>query len=138
MFDNIIYPSAEHAFQAARTTDSEERKQILETRDAKAAGRTATQRENWDNIRFAVMQQIVYDKFTRNAPLRNKLLYTGNAPIILNDNDNFGNRQGWKTNENQLGDIVMYVRERIQKEETSNRTPKQSTNKYQSLLREYI
>ena len=53
-FEGLVYPSVEHAFQAAKTLDKEERKEfaILKTpSDAKKKGRHCQLRSDWEEVK---------------------------------------------------------------------------------------
>lgn len=113
-FEGIVYPSSEHAYQAAKSLDPAERKRIaaLPTPSAaKKAGAALQLRPNWDTEKFNVMETVVRDKFTRNADLRAKLLATGDAELI--EGNTWGDRT-WGVyqgkGENRLGKILMKVR----------------------------
>ena len=118
-YEGIHYPTVEHAFQAAKTTDDEERKAIYEKNtpgQAKRAGRRVKLRPCWDNMRRTVMYELVLKKFT-DEPLRSKLMGTGGAELIE------GNTWGDKfwgvcdgEGENNLGRILMKVREKLRNE----------------------
>src|SRR5687767_13141445 len=76
-FEGITYPTVEHAYQSAKTLDMAERKRIAELptpTDAKREGRKLTLREDWETVKFEVMERCVRYKFTQNAELREKLL----------------------------------------------------------------
>jgi len=119
-YEGIRYPSTEHAFQAAKTTDQEERRRIAalpSPRDAKRAGRTVSLRGDWEAIKIDVMLDIVRMKF-RHAYLREMLLATGDHELVEgNDwNDAFwGVCRG--RGENNLGKILMRVRDEIRAEQ---------------------
>lgn len=112
--DGIMYPTVEHAYQAAKTLDMAERRRIAALAtpaEAKAAGRALTLRPGWDQDKFAVMEALVRQKFTRHVELRTKLLETGDAE--LQEGNTWGDRvwgvyQG--QGENRLGKILMRVR----------------------------
>lgn len=116
-FEGMIYPSVEHAYQAAKTLDVVERRRIaaLPTpAQAKRAGRALPLRPDWESVKFTVMEACVRDKFTRDADLRAKLLATGDA--YLEEGNNWGDRvwgvyQG--EGENRLGRILMHVRDEL-------------------------
>jgi ribA/ribD-fused uncharacterized protein len=114
-FEGITYPTAEHAYQAAKTLDAAERKRIAALAtpaDAKRAGRAVQPlRADWEMAKFDVMERCVRDKFTRHADLRQRLLATGDAELI--EGNTWGDRiwgvyQG--EGENRLGKILMNVR----------------------------
>jgi ribA/ribD-fused uncharacterized protein len=114
-FEGHQYPSAEHAYQAAKFTDHSMRQKVAEAKtpaQAKSVAHSATtQRANWDEAKFDVMEKVVRDKFTRNAELRQKLIDTGDAELI--EGNTWGDRI-WGvcdgTGENHLGKILMKVR----------------------------
>lgn len=113
IYEGDLYPSLEHAFQAAKTLDSDERK-VVRTQttagNAKRAGRRVTKRTEWDNVRVSVMRELLYQKFN-NPQLRQRLLNTGDAELVE------GNDWGdvfWGVcrgrGENRLGRLLMEVR----------------------------
>jgi len=120
-FEGITYPSAEHAYQSAKTLDMDERRRIAAMAtpsEAKAAGRALVQRADWEQVKFDVMERVVRDKFTRppNADLRAKLLATGDA--VLEEGNTWGDKvwgvyQG--EGENRLGKILMQVRAELRR-----------------------
>lgn len=117
VFEGITYPSAEHAYQSAKTLDITERRRIaaLSTPgEAKRAGRALTLRADWERVKFDVMERCVRDKFMRNADLRARLLATGDAH--LEEGNTWGDRV-WGTvdgvGENRLGKILMKIRDEL-------------------------
>jgi ribA/ribD-fused uncharacterized protein len=117
LYEGITYPTAEHAYQAAKTLDVQERKRIaaLPTpAEAKQAGRALKLRDDWEHAKFVVMEDVVRDKFTRHAELREKLLATGEA--TLEEGNTWGDTiwgvyQG--KGENRLGKILMKIRSEL-------------------------
>ena len=84
-FEGITYPTAEHAFQAAKTLDKDQRIAVSEEPTpgrAKRAGRALTLREDWDDIRITVMSKVVGRKFIQNHDLMNRLHATGDALLV--------------------------------------------------------
>ena len=76
-FLGIFFPSAEHAYVAAKTTDQFVRQEIatLSTPgEAKRFGRDLDLRPDWDDIKFDVMQQLVFAKFVMQHPELGKRL----------------------------------------------------------------
>lgn len=118
-YEGGTYPTVEHAFQAAKTLDKEERKGVREKKtpgQAKRAGRKVKLRPHWDNMKCMVMHNLLVKKF-ENEYLREKLLATGDAELIE------GNTWGDKfwgvckgEGENNLGRILMKVREKLRNE----------------------
>lgn len=114
VYEGDLYPSLEHAFQAAKTTDPDERRVVRTATtagNAKRAGRKVTKRDDWDDVRVSVMRELLLQKFS-DPQLRQRLQSTGNAELIE------GNDWGdvfWGVcrgrGENWLGRLLMEVRE---------------------------
>ena len=120
VFESLTYPTAEHAYQSAKTTDMTQRRRIAALAtpaDAKREGRALSpQRPDWEQVKFDVMERVVRDKFTRNDDLREKLLATGDA--YLEEGNTWGDRiwgvyQG--QGENRLGKILMKIRDELRR-----------------------
>ena len=59
--DGETYPSVEHAYQAAKTLDMEERTVLRTTGPAnivKKLGKRVTMRPNWDQIKVSIMADL--------------------------------------------------------------------------------
>jgi ribA/ribD-fused uncharacterized protein len=114
LFEGAVYPSVEHAFQAAKTFDEDERQTIrlqMKPGDAKRRGRNLKLRDDWEDVKIQIMEQLVLDKFVRHEPLRAKLLATGDRQLIEGNNhgDRFWGVSGGQ-GENWLGRILVRVR----------------------------
>jgi ribA/ribD-fused uncharacterized protein len=126
-FDNQSWPTAEHLYQALKTTDAETRetiRQLSTPREAKLLGQIVALRPDWDNVKFTYMLQVVRLKFHRNPELRAKLLATGDAEIvegnIWHDNlwgDCSCERCQYIPGLNRLGKILMQVRAELRQQE---------------------
>lgn len=85
VYEDIIYPTAEHAFQAAKTLSVAKRFLISQAQTpnlAKSMGRQVELREDWDvKWRYDAMLKIVNVKFSR-SDLDLQLRQTGNAILI--------------------------------------------------------
>ncbi len=121
--DGVDYPTVEHAFQAAKTFDHEKRaalRRAATPKSAKAMGRRLKRREDWFEVSLQIMEDLVRDKFTRHADLRERLLATGDAELVEgnNWNDRFygavynSHTETWD-GENHLGRILMKVRDEL-------------------------
>ena len=122
-WDGVDWSTVEHAFQAAKTLDPEQRQamaQIPTPGDVKKAGRSLSLRSDWEDVKYGIMAEVVYEKFRQNPTLRAKLLATGNAH--LEEGNHHGDRI-WGTVDgegtNWLGKILMEVRETLRNESTS-------------------
>jgi ribA/ribD-fused uncharacterized protein len=120
IYEGVTYPTSEHAYQAAKTLDPEQRKKIAALKtpaEAKAAGRALKLRDDWETAKFAVMEEVVRYKFTHHDDLRAKLLATGDAVL---EEGNTWNDQIWGISppnsgkgENHLGRILMKIRSEL-------------------------
>src|ERR1700693_1267334 len=78
--DRFTYPTVEHAYQAAKTSNRVERQAIAALPGpgrAKRAGSKIQTGPEWEATKVAVMEQLVRLKFSTHADLREKLLATG-------------------------------------------------------------
>jgi ribA/ribD-fused uncharacterized protein len=122
-FDGEMYPSIEHAFQAAKTMAVAERAAIRTAptaAQAKSLGRKLSNLDpDWDTNRLTVMQELVKRKFTTNLNLKLKLLLTGQQDLIQGGmwRDQFWGVDQSGQGENHLGKILMAVREEIRTSE---------------------
>jgi len=85
MHDGLVFPSAEHAFHAAKSADYQIRREIARLgtwQEAKRTGRQLALRPGWDQLRRPVMLQLVLDKFLRNPDLAGLLIATGQRMLL--------------------------------------------------------
>jgi len=115
----VVYPSIEHAYQAAKTILPLERKRILECNKpgtAKRLGRQLTLRSNWESIKVNVMKELLRQKFStiKHPSLAKRLITTGNADLVEGNTwgDEFWGRYNGK-GENMLGRLLMKIRQEI-------------------------
>ena len=123
IFEGILYPTSEHAYQAAKVKDRKLRFQIkrcLTTGRAKRMGAKMLVRSDWEEARLQVMYEVVRSKFILNPGIRKQLLATGHLELIENNNwhDNFWgsclcSRCCNVKGDNHLGQILMRVREEL-------------------------
>lgn len=114
--DGVFYPSVEHAFQAAKTTDFFEREKIraaITPGQAKILGRKVALRTGWEEMKLDVMLDLLRQKF-KVASLRIRLSRSDDHEIIERNtwNDTFWGVCRGK-GENHLGKLLMQVREEI-------------------------
>ena len=114
--DGLEYPSVEHAYQAAKTTDPEERATVREALTpglAKRLGRQVHLRPDWEDVKLAVMADLLRQKFDR-PPLAKALLETGDEELV---EVNYWRDTYWGvfhgTGENHLGRLLMERREQL-------------------------
>lgn len=119
-FDGEIYPSVEHAFQAAKTFDPTEREKIRKADTpalSKRLGKKVSLRDDWENVKKHIMYQLIQQKFSINF-LREKLIETKDSELIEGNvwNDVFWGmciRNGKYVGANNLGKILMQIRHEI-------------------------
>lgn len=117
--EGIQYPTVEHAYQAQKTLDREERLKIAgleKPGKSKRYARKLTRRGDWDTIRVQVMRMCLRKKFAI-PQLRDMLLKTGNKILME------GNRWGdtfWGVYKgeglNILGKTLMMIREELKEQ----------------------
>lgn len=112
-WEGIKYPSTENAYQAAKTLDLSDRQKIASMKpgEAKKFGRKVRMREDWDEIKLKVMEDINRIKFTSSRELEKKLVLTNGQELIEGNNWNdtfWGVCKG--KGQNNLGKILMKIR----------------------------
>jgi N-glycosidase YbiA len=115
------YPTLEHAFQAAKTHDADDRKAIRECDTpftAKYLGRRVQLRADWEHVKVEIMRDLLRQKFA-DAELKAMLLATGEAELI---EGNTWNDKVWGCvmvkgvwiGKNYLGKLLMDMRRELQ------------------------
>ena len=114
-YQGLYYQNAEAAFQAQKCRTDQEKVQFCELPPnmAKRQGRQVALREDWEEVKVGVMEEVVRAKFFQNPDLGIRLLATGDTPLVE------GNTWGdtcWGVDtrtgqgENHLGRILMKIR----------------------------
>jgi ribA/ribD-fused uncharacterized protein len=110
----VVWPTAEHAFQAEKCEAEEDRIRIYKAGTpllAKRLGRKVQLPSDWEDVKVEVMLRIVYAKFKQNPELAEKLVATGYATLIEDSpHDSFWGAGPNGTGRNELGKILMEVR----------------------------
>lgn len=114
LYDGVVYPTVEHAYQAAKTIDPAERKLILEAPTpgkAKQLGGKVTMRQGWDDIKVDVMRLLLQQKFA-NPKLQAMLIATGDVELIEGNTwgDVFWGQCPIGKGQNHLGKLLMEIR----------------------------
>ncbi len=115
MFEGLEYSSVEHAYQAAKTTDIEKRKDLIKSANtaakAKKYGRAFKLRDDWESVKVSVMEVCLKSKFS-NPSLRAKLDATKGFEL---EEGNWWGDIIWGVCEgkgqNLLGKLLMKVRD---------------------------
>lgn len=114
-YGEIIYPTVEHAYQAAKFVNPLDCLKILAKEKPGEAKREAWKmkakvRRDWDSIKIEVMRELLEQKFAKE-PFKTWLKRTGNRQLIEGNtwNDVFWGVCNGK-GENNLGKLLMEIR----------------------------
>jgi len=83
--DDVTYPTAEHAFAAAKACAPVDRLRVLAALgpgEAKGRGRRVALREDWEEVKYDVMRVVLAHKFDLGTDLADALLSTGDALLV--------------------------------------------------------
>ena len=114
--DGLIYPTVEHAYQAAKTLNAQQRGVIrvaMTPGKAKRLGRKVDMRPDWHKMKLDIMSELVAKKF-EIPELAAKLIDTGEHELIEGNywNDTYWGMCNGKGS-NNLGIILMNTRHDI-------------------------
>ena len=116
--DEIVYPSVEHAYQAAKWP-VEQRAQFVSVTagQSKKLGRLAPDfdQKRWNKQKYELMYHLNWQKYQNDIKLRMKLVVT--EGFLLEERNSWGDTD-WGTNvkgdgDNNLGKILMRVRDKL-------------------------
>lgn len=136
-YENIEYPSSEHAYQAAKCAVALNRLDIQRAptpADAKRFGRRVKIRRDWEEVKIEIMKKIVLSKFQTNPTLRKMLMDTGTAHL---EEGNYWGDTFWGVvgdegvGENHLGKILMEVRDLLREEYLRERMETREFDEYE-------
>src|SRR6476620_8945451 len=116
-FEGAEYPSVEHGYQAAKTTNPKLRlpfqEPIMKPAEARRAGQKLPMRSDWESIKIDVMFRCLKEKF-KDPELKDKLINTGDEELI---EGNWWGDKFWGVcngvGENNLGKLLMKIREEL-------------------------
>lgn len=123
-YEGIVYPTNEHAFQAAKTLNSKMRKEIAACETpgkAKEMGNSISLRADWESIKTDVMEDLCRLKFA-DPILKDQLLSTVGCYLI--EGNHWGDTCWGMVNgkgENRLGKILMSLRDEFFQEQCKKR-----------------
>jgi ribA/ribD-fused uncharacterized protein len=129
-WEGIRYPSTEHAYQAAKTTNPLIRAQMAKERSpgkVKRLGRKLLIRPDWEAIKVDIMLRVCRIKFS-DIDLGCNLLDTGHATLIEGNTwgDTFWgvcDGQGF----NMLGNVLMRIRSELRWKQALELTGREHT-----------
>ena len=125
-----MYPSTEHAYQAAKFLDPEHQKQIRDAPTANVSKKIARdlekagyRRKDWDEVKVEIMRGLLREKFSQE-PEKLVLLATGDEELVEGNwwNDRFWGQCPIGTGENWLGRLLMELRKDIRIKSESARS----------------
>lgn len=113
----LIFPTVEHAYQAAKTDDKAEWLTIAHLATpglAKKYGQKVTLKANWDQVKLETMEELLQDKFAI-PQLKQQLINTGTQELV---EGNYWGDTYWGVcrgkGQNNLGKLLMKIRSSIQ------------------------
>ena len=120
-WNGYLFASVEEAYQAASFMGSDEElvEKIKKSHSADEAQRIAyanrdKRREDWDDVKISIMEELLRLKIEQNHYVKKKLLQTGDYMIVEDSpKDDFW---GWGSNrdgQNNLGKLWMKLREEL-------------------------
>ncbi len=123
-YEGKIWPTSEQCYQAYKHSDEEYREKIRHCDDIYEVidmGRNINSGSyddyRWMNERVEVMYDIVLAKFSQHEDIQKLLLMTGDAKLVEHtENDNFWGDNLDGTGENNLGKVLMRVRDTLKKQ----------------------
>ncbi len=92
-FTGKSYRSSEHYFVAHKASNDKDHEMLREHPfdGLKRAGQNIKLRDDWEEVKETIMMEALLEKFTRNHNLWDKLVATGDTPIVEGNtwHDNF-------------------------------------------------
>jgi ribA/ribD-fused uncharacterized protein len=119
-YDNFLWMTAEHAYQAAKFEDPETRRHIRNAHSAHEAKQLAKvfrheADKDWPQRKLGVMEEILRAKLTQHDYVARQLWETGDREIVEDSPyDSFWGSGSDGKGENHLGKIWMKLRTEIQ------------------------
>lgn len=129
-FEGLVYPTAEHAYQAGKAAKPAVRDWILSAPTPSLAAMAAHGLYTWDiipnwaEIKFDRMRRVLRAKFSQHTELASVLLSTGDARIVESGTvNNAVNRLWGEVNgkgQNMLGVLLMELRSELAARQNSD------------------
>lgn len=113
-YEGSHYPTVEHAYQAAKTLNPAQRREIqivVSPAKAKMLGRHVHMRHDWDEIKVQVMEYLLRQKFSGYHELSKQLFETDDK--YLEETNHWGDTFWGVCNgkgQNVLGNLLMKIR----------------------------
>ncbi len=117
------WPTTEHFFQAMKFEDRKYQEGIRKANSPMLAARMGRDRKrklrrDWERVKVGIMREAVEAKFRQHVELREMLLATEDARLVEHtDNDDFWGDGGDGSGRNELGRILMAVRDALKSDD---------------------
>ena len=114
------FPTAESAFNAYKNPDNkkyvEKQSKSLNPLISKRLGKYCDTRDDWEEIKYDIMYNILSKKYIQHKDIRMKLINTGLRPIILKTrSDSYWGVNMELEGYNNIGNILVKIRKKIYK-----------------------
>ncbi len=139
-FNGMIFSSVEHGYMSEKSNDLEWKKFCSDSTNhpvkVKRKSKKIVLRDDWETIKVNVMRELLVLKFSQK-PYKELLLDTGN--IYIQEGNKWGDTF-WgvdlKTNigENNLGKLIMSIREELKKEKEKEKIYQRFTNTVRGFI----
>lgn len=118
--DGVLYPTSEHAYQAAKCIDLDGKKEILSAKSPLLAKEVSNQKyksakdPDWNAKKLSVMESILRSKLAQHQEVREALIKSGDEEIAEDSPvDSFWGSGKDRGGKNQLGKIWMKIRSEL-------------------------
>jgi ribA/ribD-fused uncharacterized protein len=117
-----LWPTSEHFFQAQKFENRADQEDIRKVSSPMIAARMGRDRKrklrrDWERVKVGIMREAVEAKFRQHAELTELLLATGDAKLVEHtENDDYWGDGGDGSGRNELGRILMAVRDALRAE----------------------
>lgn len=127
----IMFYSVEQAFQYMKTNSKSHQQKIInciKPKDARYHGSARAEcplRDDWEEVKVDVMFQLLKGKYSQNKVMAEKILETGNVPIVEIapwDKENFWGVNEKREGKNHTGKLTEKVRSWLRKMKEQNKT----------------
>jgi ribA/ribD-fused uncharacterized protein len=118
-YEGVLYPTVEHAYHAQKFTDQAIVDEIMAAGSpleaySVAQRYKAARKQDWDEIKVSVLYELVREKVRQHSEVREALLATADEEIVeVNPNDDFWGNGKDGNGQNQMGKILMKIREEL-------------------------
>ena len=119
--DGKEWATTEHFFQAMKYEGTDREELIRNAKTPKEAftlgrDRNFQRREDWNSVKDDIMLKGLRAKFTQHKDLNQLLLWTGKRKLVEHtENDAYWGDGGDGTGKNMMGNLLMKLREELQK-----------------------